>query len=393
MPHPQTGREMPAPEAVGTPATEGEEEICRAILHEGSCIRGRPVLAAVRERRLVLLDPASRRPLCVLELARLRRLAGLPDGCWLVEEKKGAAEVRLRLVWGGGVQAPRWLRRVRKRGPNTRQWLLLAGLVTLILGVGLALALAPRHFAFLLSDHQQERLGAFALQTLAADHHRCKAGEAMLAAYLDALLPAGRLQKRPELHLLADRQVNAFALPGNRIAVFTGLLDATPDRDALAGVLAHELAHLERRDPVLALIRQQGIQLISATLLQAPVPIGALVLMRFSRRSERAADRRAAVMLRQAGFAPEGLVHFLETIATEQETARKDGQSQEDRIAAVAHSLAPYWSTHPAPGERVRLLRAQLAKAEAVRASRTPPDLPAPAAVVAACQDDATSAR
>src|SRR5262245_10082203 len=46
-----------------------------------------------------------------------------------------------------------------------------------------------------------------------------------------------------EFHVLEDKQVNAFCLPGGKVAVYTGILPFTRDDDGLAAVLGHEVSH------------------------------------------------------------------------------------------------------------------------------------------------------
>ncbi len=99
------------------------------------------------------------------------------------------------------------------------------------------------------------------------------------------------------VHYLVSDTVNAFATVGGHIFVFRGLLEAMPDENSLAMVLAHEIAHIKHRDPVISLGRGLAIQMIysfvtgdysrKVDLVGYGSEIG---LLYFSREQERASD-------------------------------------------------------------------------------------------------------
>lgn len=116
---------------------------------------------------------------------------------------------------------------------------------------------------------------------------------------------------------------NAFATPGGYIYIFSDLVDQLKIDDALAGVLAHEMGHIEAKHP---LARLQGA--IGATALmvltnqmpadgetkvRANMAIGQLMAA-YSRDDEREADNLSVKYLKEAGFDPSGSVQALETL-------------------------------------------------------------------------------
>ena len=61
------------------------------------------------------------------------------------------------------------------------------------------------------------------------------------------------------MHYDDDAVVNAFATLGGHIVVYQGLLEAVPDENALAMVLAHEIAHVRHRHPIVGLSRSAAL--------------------------------------------------------------------------------------------------------------------------------------
>lgn len=114
-----------------------------------------------------------------------------------------------------------------------------------------------------------------------------------LSAHID--LPEGL---SVTVHYLDDDQINAFATLGGHVFIARGLLERMPNENALAMVMAHEIAHVAHRDPAAALGGVVLLQLLLAvTLDSAPTSLeqlitgpNALLLSGFSRDTERQAD-------------------------------------------------------------------------------------------------------
>jgi Zn-dependent protease with chaperone function len=196
---------------------------------------------------------------------------------------------------------------------------------------------------------QEQQLGRRAFESM---RHSLKlqddGPEAVLVRKLGArLAPGSRFQY--EFHVADDRSINAFALPGGVIVVHTGLIRATRRPEELAGVLAHEVQHVEQRHSLKALIRETGLRGLWAaasgdlggTLAgQAAMQLGSL---RFSRDAERDADRYGFEALVKQDIDPSGMVDFFGTMAKE------------------AGPSPPAWlSTHPESESRQQALRAML---------------------------------
>jgi beta-barrel assembly-enhancing protease len=146
-------------------------------------------------------------------------------------------------------------------------------------------------------------------------------------------------------------QVNAFAVPGGHIYVNRGLIERTRNMSELAGVLAHEVAHVEHRHGIDQMEQMQGanLALTAAYVLLGRAPSGLeetaigvggqLYFARHSREAENEADATAVGLLVRAGIDPNGLPSFFNVLLDEQ---RRQPSSVEQ-----------WFSTHPLTTERV----------------------------------------
>ncbi|MGB0580700.1 MAG: M48 family metallopeptidase [Limisphaerales bacterium] len=129
-----------------------------------------------------------------------------------------------------------------------------------------------------------------------------------------------------ELSLIDSPEVNAFAMPGGKIFVFTGILEQADSTEEIAGVLAHEAAHVMKRHSLRHVIANAGPSLLFDRVLGSEegflsaVAAGSsfLVQMNFSRSYEREADDIAFDYLVDAGIDPRGLEQFLQKLLLSQ---------------------------------------------------------------------------
>ncbi len=146
-----------------------------------------------------------------------------------------------------------------------------------------------------------------------------------------------------------DETLNAFATPGGYIYVYTGLIDYLEDEDHFAGVLAHEIAHADRRHSVKQLQRDYGISLLLSVALGndpgmlqqiAAQLAGNLTGLKFGRDAETEADNLSVEYLGGTDYyACDGAAGFF--IKLEQEAQQQGG-------------IPEFLSTHPNPGNRIQ---------------------------------------
>jgi predicted Zn-dependent protease len=131
------------------------------------------------------------------------------------------------------------------------------------------------------------------------------AGAAALAKLSEQLQSASDLRLPATIVVLASKTPNAFALPGGKVYLFSGLLAKAENQDEIIGVLAHELGHLQHRDHLRRMIADGGgAYLIGLYVTGGGALIYAsktLLFAAHSRESEAAADAFAAATLAKLG--------------------------------------------------------------------------------------------
>ncbi|HEY0156899.1 MAG TPA: M48 family metallopeptidase [Thermoanaerobaculia bacterium] len=158
-----------------------------------------------------------------------------------------------------------------------------------------------------------------------------------------------------QFHVVEDDSINAFAIPGGHVYVHTGLIKNSDNASELAGVMAHEIAHVLARHSTEQLSRQYGLSTIaSAVLGQNPSTIAAIAaqvaaggaMASFSREAEREADEIGIQAMAAAGYNPAGMATMFE------ELLEHRGGGQPGRVEQ-------FFSTHPLTENRVRDARAR----------------------------------
>lgn len=141
--------------------------------------------------------------------------------------------------------------------------------------------------------------------------------------------------QRFNFFMVRDNTINAFALPGGYIGVNTGLLLKTKNESELAGVLAHEIAHVTQRHIARSIAAQSRSSLVSTAAMLAAILVGAAAgggdaamagvaaaqslaiqqQISFTRANESEADRVGLGLLARSGFDPNGMPAFFETMS------------------------------------------------------------------------------
>jgi Zn-dependent protease with chaperone function len=126
-----------------------------------------------------------------------------------------------------------------------------------------------------------------------------------LDALVDRLDPAAR-RDGFTLELVDLGVANAVALPGGRMVLFDGLFAQADNPEAIAGIVAHEIAHVRRRHVAAAMIRDMGLSTVVTLLGGGALAgnAGDLLSLKFSRTAEAEADQQAIAMLRASRIDP-----------------------------------------------------------------------------------------
>jgi len=159
--------------------------------------------------------------------------------------------------------------------------------------------------------------------------------------------------------VVADRSINAFALPGGPMFINTGLLKAVDNEGQLAGVMGHEMAHVILRHGTNQASKSQLIQLpavlgskmagsgsMLGQLTQLGIGLGAnSVLLKFSRGAESQADLMGSHLMAEAGYNPVQMAKFFQ------------------KLSADGGQRAPqFFSSHPNPDNRQHAIEQEVRK-------------------------------
>jgi predicted Zn-dependent protease len=161
------------------------------------------------------------------------------------------------------------------------------------------------------------------------------------------------------IKVIDSQEVNAFALPGGFLYVNRGLLEAADNEAEVAGVVAHEIAHVAARHGMEQASKGELFNYLSIPLiflggiggyairqgLGLAVP---LTFLKFSRGAEKEADRLGAQYMWAAGYDPNALITFFEKLQAKNK--KKPG------------TLSKLFSTHPMTGDRITEVRELIAQ-------------------------------
>jgi beta-barrel assembly-enhancing protease len=188
---------------------------------------------------------------------------------------------------------------------------------------------------------------------------------AQLTNYLNSL--AGRLANTThgrsefpyKVNAIASKDINAFALPGGPIFVYTALIGEASNEAELAGVLAHEMTHVKLRHGTNQATEANLIQLpfafaekavgtgsLLGQLAQVGIGLGFnSVILKMSRGHESEADYNGALTMAEAGYNPLAMAQFFQKLE-----AKGGAESR----------LTQFLSDHPNPGNRVKAVQDEI---------------------------------
>ena len=198
----------------------------------------------------------------------------------------------------------------------------------------------------------ERRLGRSVVSTLAPENIRVsdRACTEPVNRILEML--TSRLPETPytfHVTLVDQKMVNAFAAPGGHLVVFTGLINSAETPEELAGVLAHEIQHVEKRHATKAMLRELTGSLILGAVTGGTEGIGqildtagGLAGLTYRRQEEEEADREGMQLLKLARVDPNGMIRFFDSL---------------EKSERVLSHIPSYVSTHPDTRSRIEDLR------------------------------------
>jgi len=200
----------------------------------------------------------------------------------------------------------------------------------------------------------EQKLGASAYRDFLAQQDVMKEGPAVAAVNEMTQRLTSRVTNNPytfEVTVVKSDVVNAFALPGGYVVVFTGLMKKAESGEEVAGVLSHEVNHVLQRHGLDRIVKTLGLMAVVTILVGDPQGLAGLmkqvglelVTLKFGRAQETEADLTGLQLLQRAKIDPAGMIRFFE------------------RLSETDPGQTEWLSTHPMSATRAERLKIELA--------------------------------
>lgn len=213
---------------------------------------------------------------------------------------------------------------------------------------------------FFVSSEKEENMGAGIAKGIEANPEiKLDTDPLMLERVNNVGRRIAEVSQRKEVNytfrVIDKDEVNAFALPGGYVFLFSGLVKKVDTDDELAGVIAHEIAHVVARHSIKRLQGSLGYDLLRIFMLvsgKGASPSGNIdyafgqLIMSYSREDEALADKIAIQYLKEAGYDPMAMISFLKKL------------QQVNKEAPIrAYSV---YRSHPHISDRIRMIKQEL---------------------------------
>lgn len=236
--------------------------------------------------------------------------------------------------------------------------------VAIVLFFVYGLPLVAKPIAALIPVAWEEKVGDNTIKIInklfAGDRALCRneSGATALTAMADKLRATVETPYTIRVDVADSPVVNALATPGGRVLIFRGLIAKAKSPDEVAGVLAHEMAHVVNRHPTQGMINSLGWSSLMSVFTggaslssEAMARLAAhLATSAYTRDLEAEADDHAVAMVTDAGIGTDGLANFFRTLQKEE---------------AKGVTLPDYLSSHPATAARIETIEAKASAAKA----------------------------
>ncbi len=238
-------------------------------------------------------------------ILRLRSVSALPLARLEISDDatKGAVAAQCPMLDG-------------ERGASRQTWRIVfwsaAAVCSIVLTAVYGIPLAADRLAPLVPFALEKRIGEAVDREVRTmfDGRACGGAEGQRAftAMMEKLAAAGGLALSMEAEVISSAVPNAFALPGGKVYLLDGLLQKATSADEIAGVLAHELGHVQHRDSLRQIIQTSGSSFLIGLLFGDITGAGAVIFMgrslldaSYSREAEQGADAFAVDIMRKLG--------------------------------------------------------------------------------------------
>ena len=250
-------------------------------------------------------------------------------------------------------QAAEQVRQVRHR--HRLVWSLVGGTIfATVLGLWFQSDLLVEIAVSRIPVEWEQKLGESAYREFLSHQEVMKEGPAVAALVEMTQRMTTQIPDSPykfEVTVVKSDMVNAFALPGGYVVVFTGLMKKAESGEEVAGVLSHELNHVLQRHGLERIVKSLGLMTVAAIvfgnqqgLVGMMKQLGVeLFTLKFGREQETEADLTGLQLLQRAKINPSGMITFFE------------------RLSEKDQGRMEWLSTHPMSAARADRLKAELA--------------------------------
>jgi predicted Zn-dependent protease len=199
----------------------------------------------------------------------------------------------------------------------------------------------------------EQKLGNLIIENLAGESTEIKSP--LLSTVIDSLGTricdsSGLDFTKYKVCVFKKDEINAFAVPGNRIVIFSGLINYCVNPEELTGIMAHEIGHIEKKHLMKKLTKELGIAaLFNIAGKQAGTEVmketsRVLSSTAFDRKQEEEADEYSVNLMKKSGIDPVNLAGFLTRLSNDKNTLPEE---------------LVWFSTHPDSKERARRILAR----------------------------------
>ena len=250
-------------------------------------------------------------------------------------------------------QAAEQVRQVRHRGRLV--WGLVGGMIlSTVLGLWFGSDLLVEIAVSRIPVEWEQKLGESAYRDFLSHQEVVKEGPGVAAVEEMTHRLTEQILNNPykfQVTVVKSDVINAFALPGGYVVVFTGLMKKAESGEEVAGVLSHELNHVLQRHGLERIVKNLGLMAVAAIvfgnqqgLIGMMKQLGVeLFTLKFGREQETEADLTGLRLLQRAKIDPSGMITFFERLS----------EKDEGRME--------WLSTHPMSAARANRLKAELA--------------------------------
>ena len=168
-----------------------------------------------------------------------------------------------------------------------------------------------------------------------------------------------------KFHVVQSADINAFAVPGGHVFVTTGMLAFLHSEAELAGVLGHEISHIDLRHCIDQYQYQLALRRVGAEPLGEAVDFARLPMtVGYTKYQEAEADENGMTLAIEAGYDPRAMVNEMtrfDTVAPDPATAQSQPGPATEAASATINALGDYLRSHPLNHERIEDLNELIA--------------------------------